>query len=276
MASTCARIAFESPSLRLGTFRCPVTHAAFETLGDIDTFHVCFPRTSVWLEHEGAPRFVADASRATLYNPRQVFRRAPISPDGDHTDWIAIGDSLARDLIAQFDRADAESNRVFRFGMAGVRPSSYLAQRRLFTDVELGLADRFEVEERAARILSAVLAQAYTAHPGQTSTRARTRRLVESAREAILESLCDNLGVADVARRLGVSVFHLCRVFRAHTGMTLHEYRRDMRLRAALGLVAGRRGQLSSLALQVGFCSHAHFTVSFRRAFGVSPAAAIT
>jgi AraC-like DNA-binding protein len=259
----------------MGTFRCPVTHTAFETVGDIDTFHICFPRTAVWLEYENAPRFVADASRATLYNPRQSFRRARISPEGDHTDWIAFDESLVRDVVAHFSPGDAGSERAFRFGMADVCQSVYMAQRALFNEVDVIPNDRLEVEERAVAILSSVLANAYASRPSHPRTTPRTQQLVEHAREVMLASLCENLGVADIAARLDVSAFHLCRVFRASTGMTLHAYRRDMRLRAALGLIPRHRGHLSSLALHVGFYSHSHFTAAFRRAFGVSPAAII-
>jgi AraC-like DNA-binding protein len=275
MASSCARLVFDSPMLRMGSFRCPVTHAAFETAGDIDTFHVCFPRTAVWLEYENAPRFVADASRATLYNPRQNFRRARISPEGDQTDWIAFEDCLVRDVVAQFSPGDAESERPFRFGVADICQSVYMAQRALFNEAEGIPKDRLQVEERAVAILFSVLANAYAAQSSRPRTTPRTQQLVEQAREVILESLRENLGVADIAARLDVSAFHLCRVFRASTGMTLHAYRRDMRLRAALGLIPRHRGQLSSLALHVGFYSHSHFTAAFRRAFGVSPAAII-
>lgn len=268
-----SRLLFASPAIRLGTFRCPVNAPDFSTAGLIDAFHVCFPRTSCWLEFEDAPRFVADASRATLYNPYQPFARAPISPDGDHTDWIALSDSLARDVVGHFNPADATSLRAFRFGVSGVSQSTYLLQRALFVDVERGLADRLAIEERTVAIVSRVLATAYASTQNLPIGGRKTQHLVENAREAILESLAENLGVAEIAARLSVSVFHLCRVFRASTGTTLHAYRRDMRLRAALGLVQEHRGQLSSLAMQVGFYSHAHFTRSFRSAFGVAPSA---
>ena len=275
MASACAQVLFDSPSLRLGVFQCPVSQSDFETAGDIDTYHVCFPRTGVWLEYEDAPRFVADATRATLYNPHQAFRRCRISPEGDNTDWIAIGDALARDIVSQFSAADAAADRAFRFRSAAVRQATYLAQRDLFRQARRGLPDRLEVEERAIAIISTVLGEAYASGEQPVRTGARTRRLVECTREAILETLFENVGVTEVAARLGISVFHLCRVFRAATGMTLHAYRRDMRLRAALTLIPGHRGQLSSLALQMGFHSHSHFTAAFRRAFGVAPAAII-
>jgi AraC family transcriptional regulator len=266
-----SRLLFHSPSLRMGMFRCPVTHPGFETAGSIDSFHLCFPRTAVWLQYEDTPRFVADASRATLYNPNQAFARSRISPEGDHTDWIALGDTVARDVVAHFSPDDAQADLAFRFRMATVCPAIYRAQRSLFNEIERGLDDRLEVEERAIGIVSRILASAYAGsrrRPGNTGS---PRPLVECAREAILESLFENLGVAEIAGRLNVSVFHLCRVFRASTGLTLHAYRRDMRLRAALGLVPRHRGRLSSLALGMGFSSHAHFTAAFRRAFGVAP-----
>lgn len=265
-----SRLIFDSPSLRMGMFRCPVTQPDFATAGEIDAFHVCFPRSAVWLEYEHTPRFVADPSRATLYNPHQAFRRDRLSPEGDHTDWIAFDASLARDIVASLSPADADANLPFRFGVATVDQPTYLAQRALFNEVERGLGDRLEVEERAVAIVSRVLTGAYGELPRQVKSE-RTRELVERTRQAILESLFENLGVAEIAARLDVSVFHLCRVFRAATGMTLHAYRRDLRLRAALGLVSSHRGQLSSLALQVGFDSHSHFTAAFRRAFGIAP-----
>ena len=266
-----SEVLFASASLRMGRFRCPVTHPEFMTTGDIDTFHVCFPRTGVWLEYEDTPRFVADPSRATLYNPRQAFRREPLSPEGDQTDWIALDDRLAREVVGDLSPVDADATRPFRFGMATVDQSTYLAQRALFSAADRGLDDRLEVEERAITIVSRVSRGAYgdSCRPHRTSPRAR--QLVECTREAILDSLFENLGVADIAWRLNVSVFHLCRVFRAATGTTLHTYRRDLRLRAALGLIPAHRGQLSSLALHVGFDSHSHFTAAFRQAFGVAP-----
>ncbi len=40
--------------------------------------------------------------------------------------------------------------------------------------------------------------------------------------------------VVDIARRLGTSPFHLCRVFRELTGQTMHEYRTQLQVRDSL------------------------------------------
>jgi AraC-like DNA-binding protein len=86
-----------------------------------------------------------------------------------------------------------------------------------------------------------------------------------------MTTLFENLSVSELASRIGVSVFHLCRTFRASTGSTLHAYRRDMRLRTAANLTRTYRGHLAALALEVGFYSHSHFSAAFRRAFGHAP-----
>jgi AraC-like DNA-binding protein len=78
------------------------------------------------------------------------------------------------------------------------------------------------------------------------------------------------LTLSTLSARLGCSPFHLCRVFREATGKTLHGYQTDLRLRAALEAIEGG-ARLTDVALEAGFSSHSHFTLAFRRAFGVPP-----
>jgi len=44
-----------------------------------------------------------------------------------------------------------------------------------------------------------------------------------------------------------------------------------VRLRTALELIPGNENNLTDLAFQLGFSSHSHFTLAFRKAFGVPP-----
>jgi AraC-like DNA-binding protein len=70
---------------------------------------------------------------------------------------------------------------------------------------------------------------------------------------------------------LGCSPFHLSRIFRLTTGLPLRQYVR--RLRIVLAADRLRRGDddLTSLALDLGFYDHSHFTNTFRREWGVPP-----
>jgi AraC-like DNA-binding protein len=274
MYEPCDQVVFSTPDVTLGQFRCPVTYPGFNDAGPINHHVIAFPRSSVWIERESMRRFVADPCCATIYNPADPYRRYPIAPEGDLADWLGVSEQLARDAVRHLSLRDAEEARPFRHVRARVTTSVYLAQRRLFEYSITDDADALAVEEWAMEILTSVLRSAYgvPANAMKPPRRGRPRRdLVEDAKAAILGALFENLGIIELSERTGVSPFHLCRTFRSETGMTLHEYRREIRLRVALGLTSDYRGSIAALAVRTGFYSHSHFTTAFRRAFGVSP-----
>jgi AraC-like DNA-binding protein len=87
----------------------------------------------------------------------------------------------------------------------------------------------------------------------------------------MLRSIADRLSVADLAAKLGISAFHLCRVFRRETGMSLHSFRLEVRLRTALEKLEEPGADISRVALDLGFSSHSHFTEVIRRRSGLTP-----
>src|SRR5258706_15155196 len=74
------RLLFDSPTIRIGAFRCPVAHRLFEDSGPIQNYVFVFPRSSVSIEHEYGRPFVANPNVVTFYNRGQVFRRRAIDP----------------------------------------------------------------------------------------------------------------------------------------------------------------------------------------------------
>ncbi len=104
--------AFRSASAALGRFRCPVDHPSFRDAWPIPECIVVFPRTSVWIRHQGSRRFLADPSIATIYNRAQRYERSAASPDGDRCDWFAVSDALAREIAGAFEPAAALSSTL--------------------------------------------------------------------------------------------------------------------------------------------------------------------
>ncbi len=237
-----------------------------------------FPRTSVWIRHEGSRPFVADPNVVTIYNRAQRYERAPLSPDGDRCDWFALSDDVARDVVAAFDPGAAEQDRgPFTFQHAPSSPSLYLAQRCLARRVATVAADALDTEEAVIDIVARVLALAYGRPQAplalRSAARRRRRDLVEHTKAELIRTVADNRSAADLAHTVGTSVFHLCRIFRAHTGCTMHEYRTGLRVRLALELLAEGAGliSLSQVAFQLGFASHAHFVRLCRQHLGAPP-----
>jgi AraC-like DNA-binding protein len=98
------------------------------------------------------------------------------------------------------------------------------------------------------------------------------QRLVEQARMLLTLQTERRVPLAVLASHLGCSAFHLCHSFRLVEGMTMHEYRMQLRLRTAVERLLGCRStNLSHLAIELGFSSHSHFSAVFRRTFGTKP-----
>jgi AraC-like DNA-binding protein len=79
------------------------------------------------------------------------------------------------------------------------------------------------------------------------------------------------LSLAEVARAVHYSPYHLARLFRREVGVPIHRYRSRLRLGAALERLAEGADDLTALALDLGYSSHSHFSNAFRRAFGIPP-----
>src|SRR5215471_14004624 len=58
---------FLSSRIAIGAFRCPVAYPSFRDTGPIARYIVVFPRTGVWIRHEGSQPFLADPTVVTIY-----------------------------------------------------------------------------------------------------------------------------------------------------------------------------------------------------------------
>ena len=88
--------------------------------------------------------------------------------------------------------------------------------------------------------------------------------------------LLDNdstLGGVDIAKKLGVSLSRFARVFKTDMGMSLVDYRNQLRLDRFLALVDSGGTNLLEAALAAGFGSYSQFHRVFRTLRGASPRA---
>jgi AraC-like DNA-binding protein len=263
---------FESDLVRVGSFRCPVGHARFTDSGPTQSFCFVFPRTAVWIGHEGSEPFVADSNVIPLYNRGHPYRRRAISPQGDRTDWFGVAPALLREALLRHDpRAADEPEKLFRFGFAPTTPHIYAWQRAVFDSVDAhGQRDLLYVEESVVGILEQVLKALY-GRGTEPDHKRRHREIVEDAREHLSATFARNQSLSQIAAAVGVSVFHLSRLFRRATGRTLHRYRGQLRMHDALERLGDTDLDILTIATELGYSGHSHFTAAFRSAFGRRP-----
>lgn len=271
---------YRSPFLRVASFRAEPDQPRFHDSGPTENHIFVFPRTSCIIQHADKAPFLASPSCVTFYNQGQAYTREALGGQGDHCEWFAIEPDTLSEVVQSFDpRAADHPDQPFRFDRGPSDPRSYLLQRLIVRHLtEEERPDPLFVEETVLRVFVRVATSAAKAcgmAPVSSSPEAgsRHRELAEAAKIILHRQFREVLSLDEVAREAGSSVFHLSRVFRRQTGITLHAYQAHLRLIAALEAVAEPRADLTGVALDLGYSSHSHFTAAFRKAFGVTPSA---
>lgn len=106
----------------------------------------------------------------------------------------------------------------------------------------------------------------------QAPRRASPLRVVDLAKQILHARVGESIALDDIADAVQVSGAYLTDAFTRSEGMPLHRYL--MRLRLSRALVdLPRCEDITGLALDLGFSSHAHFSTAFKSVFSVSPSA---
>jgi AraC-like DNA-binding protein len=230
----------------------------------------------VRITHEGGTPIVAEPRTAVFYQPHQPYAAEQLVERPERSYFIGMS---RRTLV------ECAGREPFPFSHGPCDSMAFLAQRRLVMYLLKRAAGGAESPEplavqEAALNLSAHLLRA--AGAGRFGLRRRSagpaalrrrRECAVAAQEFLLRRYREPLSLPDIAAAVGVSPYHLCRSFRAIVGESLHQYRTDLRLRAALEPLCESNVSLAHLALDLGFSNQSHFTTAFSSRFGIAPAA---
>jgi AraC-like DNA-binding protein len=237
-----------------------------------DAHEVVVPRRGAFLFRVEGRGVFADPASAAFLHPGDVYRVHHPLPGGDSGSVFRLGPGGAAALIAEHDPAAADRQRV-RFPAAGspLDGRGYLLHRQAIRALDHPATTLLELEERAIAFVREAVAQAYVRRP-----ESRNRRAGEYARrvrEVLAARYREPLTLADVARAVEASPFHLSRLVAAATGVPIHRLIVRLRLRDALERLLETRESISAVALAAGFASHSHLTDAFRREYGMPPSA---
>ena len=269
---------FESELVRVGRYRCAPWSIAWRIEKEIESGPLMvFPSRAVRIQQADREPVVANANGVVFHNLAVPYRRWLIDDRGEDSVYVAMKPGLFASIVAEMDPAGAENpDRPFTFTHAPVGGRAFLAQRRIARRLLRGeRVDTLEVEETMLALAhslcrSAMALRGQRPEAARVGTRAAHRELVRAGEDDLARRFRERVTLTDLAKRVHSSPYHLARVFRTHTGRSVHEYIKGLRLRAGLvELEQGRR--LSDLGLSLGFSSHAHFTTAFKREFGVAP-----
>ena len=99
----------------------------------------------------------------------------------------------------------------------------------------------------------------------------RSLTLVQRIRELVQETSTPR-SLKDLAASVGASPVYLTSLFRQIEGMPIYRYQARLRLARSLRRL-GETDDITTVAMDLGFANHSHFTTAFKGAFGLTPSA---
>ena len=253
----------------LGEYHCPPNDPAWGDENDAGVaWHMVFTGTPVEIIRARTGPVTTDRNLLMLYDRNESYRRRVIDPRGDHCLFLALGTSII-DQLPEPARAMFDPRTLrFRQPAAVSSATTYLRVQQLSARLRDLPPDPLAVEEDLAelvRLSTSSLLPSPIPPPGST------RDAVEALKRYLALNYAENLTLTELASIVHVSPFHLHRVFREATGMTIHTYREQLRLRAGVEQLLIGHDDLAALANDLGFSSHSHFSARFKKSFDRTP-----
>jgi len=249
----------ETPDVRVTVFECSGSHRGWSPEEDTAEF-------TLMLVQEGSFRRLAEgvemfADGLTAYLERAgSIQRIAHPCGGDVCTAIGLSEHAVESVAGlQNLRTDA----LFHIDTA-----AHLEHRLLINRQRVGAHDE-ELVERTLLLAGRVLSSLGSPTHSGPAVRASRRHLAERTREALREA--PRLSVRELAASLDVSMYHLCRVFKEATGMTVAGYRSRIRASMVVDGIMSEDTSLSGLAAEIGFADQPHMNRTIRRHTGFTP-----
>ena len=269
------RTLFRSNLLTVRDYRCTGYHD-----GEAEVpqgYEIDLPRAGAYQRRDAHGTFLADPNQITFYNVGQPYDITHPIDGGDASTIFNFAPSLLIEMIRTYDPGvDARPQNIFRRSHITFNSRLQTLQYRLLT-AELRTADLLAIEEeiilRTGEIIHALYRDSAvgTRHASQKTLQAHAEQ-VSLVKVFLNANLHTSLQLEQIASAVHLSPYHLCRIFKQTTGMTLHHYVKRLRLfNAAERILEASGARLDLLALEYGFSNHGNFSTAFRQTFGMNP-----
>ncbi len=96
--------------------------------------------------------------------------------------------------------------------------------------------------------------------------------IARTIQEYVDEHLSDNIRKEDLADLMHLNEDYLTRIFKKETGMSIKAYIIKQKMNAARELLQSTSLSVSSVAIQLGYNNFSHFSASYKKEFGITPA----
>ena len=274
-----SRLVYRSPTVAVTEVRCRPRDGRCGPDEQATGNQVVFLRRGLFVKHLGRDRIVADPNHVLFFNHDRGYRVSHPVDGGDDCTVFTLSPASLRDVLRAHDPAvDQRRARPFPFDHCPTGPRAHLIHRAVLGAAAPGCEPDLALDELIIRLLARVIGDAYRRRRGhrprrREATVAARRDLAVAVQTTLAQRYRGALPLADLARAVHSSPFHLCRVFQDQVGQPIQKYRNRLRLRASLEELAANGRDTTEVALDLGYSSRGHFSDAFRREFSLSPSA---
>lgn len=271
---------YESPIVSVHDYCCHIERGGPGAEEESDANNIVLMRHGAFSRHFGRRTITADVNQAVFFSRESTYRVSHPVDCGDRGTVFTVSPRVLNDIVRELDSSiDDHPDQPFRFFTGPCDSSVFWRHRDLVQRLESADTSPLEplwADVTALQLVADVLESAFVHQgvarkPRREGTEADHAERTEAAKTYLASQISERVTLDDVARAVNASPFHLARIFQQQTGVPVHRYLTQLRLRASLERLAEGASDLTALALELGFSSHSHFTDAFRREFGKSP-----
>ena len=258
----------DSPTLNVRDIRCDGACRHRSPTECTTSTAIVFPYRGVFARHLGRDDAIAEANQALFFNAGEEYSISHPVEGGDACLSFALDDELMREIVPA-TRIARGPGIAFREQRVRVDPSVQAIAALLRHGLRSGTMDPLQGETLALSLIrSAVI-------DGRLPDRRRSvgkHKLVDRAKLALMADPGRRWTLTAIGKEVGCSPIYLTQLFQQVEGMPLYRYQLRLRLAKAIQDLE-EYDDLTSLALDLGFSSHSHFSTMFRATYGDNPSA---
>jgi AraC family transcriptional regulator len=271
---------YESPIVSVHDYCCHIPRGGPGTEEESPVNNIVLMRHGAFSRHFGRRTATADVNQAVFFSSDSTYRVSHPADCGDRGTIFTVSPRVLNDIVRELDPSiDDHPDQPFRFVTGPCDTRIFWRHRELVQRLESAKSNPLEplwADVTALQLVADVLESAFVQHglprkKKRKDTNVDHAERAEAAKTYLASRIGERVTLDDVAGAVHASPFHLARIFQEQTGVPVHRYLIQLRLRASLERLLDGADDITALALELGFSSHSHFTDAFRREFGRAP-----
>jgi AraC-like DNA-binding protein len=231
-----------------------------------------------YIRKDATGTVVATVNQLLMFHTNAPYEIDHPVSGGDVSTVFAISTRALLGLLREFDPSvDDRPDQPFPKTYTIIDPRCRLLLSQLLL-MGARSYDPLEIEEQCLTILAHSIQPIFgylrvRSQSMRADTRLAHHEIANQVKVIVSEGFSSKLQLSQLADAIHASPYALCRIFKRETGLSIHQYLRRIRLLNGLEqLIERRKERIATIALDVGFANHSHFSTAFMDAFDMTPA----